>query len=571
MKLPVRQHAHLFDPVIENIDDWPISKLNDNRSKFVEELTQWTYNELLKRCEQKGTSLNKLVENAVFYEQERIRKNPWKVDPKDEKKWWKRIKKQLIKAAVERPVSKKLPPQELEKALLKKIIYRYSNEIVGEFHDWYYRFVSNVFPIFFTFMLNASMGDSRERFFGKKRMMKLWEKLQITGPFEKIQKLSKNHTIVLLPTHFSNLDSLVVGWAIQTIGLPAFNYGAGLNLLNIRFFSHFISRLGAYKVDRRKKNVIYLKVLKDYSTLALTKGVHSLFFPGGTRSRSGAIESKLKLGLLGTLFDAQRINFEKSSNKKIVVLPMSINYQFVLEAPSLIHQHLKDTGREKYYIEHDEMGNSWRILTFLIKFFRLQSDMSISYGDPMDVFGNRLDDEGKSIDENNNVIDISQKFKLNGVFKAEHARDSKYTKEISDKIVSEYLRINIVMPGHILAFTAFEYLLRKTKLELFELLRFPERELEINYTEFLGAFQMVKEKLIELNNEGKVGLCKEFSGDTHELIDQGLRNCGLYNSKRPVRRNKKGNLVTQNLNTLYYYHNRLEGYALEDLFHNNPQ
>ena len=122
------------------------------------------------------------------------------------------------------------------------------------------------------------------------------------------------------------------------------------------------------------------------------------------------------------------------------------------------------------------------------------------------------------------------------------------------------------MPGHILAFTAFELLIKTTQLDLYELLRFPERELEINYTEYLGYFQKVKNKLIGLNEDGRVGLCDEFEGDSHELIVRGLRNCGLYNSKRPLRKNKNGNLVTQNLNSLYYYHNRLLGYDLEDIF-----
>ena len=566
MKLPLRQHAHLYDPIIENIEDWPISKLNENREDFVNELTDWTFKEMLNRSIEKGTSINKIIENAVYYEQMRIKKDPWKVDPKDEKKWWQKIKKGLVQASIERPESKNLPAGELEKKLLKKIIHRYSDEIVGEFHSWYYRFVSNAFPVLFTFMLNASTGKARERFFGKKRMMKLWEKLQITGPFEKIQQLCKDHTIVLLPTHFSNLDSLVVGWAIQTIGLPAFNYGAGLNLLNTKFFSHFIGRLGAYKVDRRKKNIIYLKVLKDYSTLALTKGVHSLFFPGGTRSRSGAIEDKLKLGLLGTLFEAQRINLENGNLKKIIVLPMTINYQFVLEAQSLIHQHLKDTGREKYYIEQDYMSSTWKIINFIFKFFRVQSNMSISYGDPLDVFGNPVNEKGESLDNDGKIIDISEKFKIDGAYQANHARDSKYTQDLSDVVVSEFLRVNKVMPGHILAFTAFEYLIKTTKLDLYELLRFPEKELEINFTEFLGDFQIVKEHLLKLHKEGKVQLCEEFFGDTHELINQGLRNCGLYNTKRPIRRNKKGNFVTQNLNTLYYYHNRLQGYDLHKLF-----
>jgi glycerol-3-phosphate O-acyltransferase len=37
---------------------------------------------------------------------------------------------------------------------------------------------------------------------------------------------------------------------------------------------------------------------------------------------------------------------------------------------------------------------------------------------------------------------------------------------------------------------------------------------------------------------------------------------GLYHSKRPLIRNADGDLVTQDLSLLYFYHNRLEGYGL---------
>ena len=46
----------------------------------------------------------------------------------------------------------------------------------------------------------------------------------------------------------------------------------------------------------------------------------SLFFPGGTRSRSGGIEKHLKLGLLGTALDAQYMNYLQHGDvaKKII-------------------------------------------------------------------------------------------------------------------------------------------------------------------------------------------------------------------------------------------------------------
>ncbi len=45
-------------------------------------------------------------------------------------------------------------------------------------------------------------------------------------------------------------------------------------------------------------------MLKAYSCVILERGYHSLFFPGGTRSRSGAVERRLKLGLAGTGVEA---------------------------------------------------------------------------------------------------------------------------------------------------------------------------------------------------------------------------------------------------------------------------
>ena len=61
-------------------------------------------------------------------------------------------------------------------------------------------------------------------------------------------------TVIIVPTHFSNLDSILIGYAIDGImGLPAFHYGAGLNLYDLELVAYFINRLGAYKVDRRKK------------------------------------------------------------------------------------------------------------------------------------------------------------------------------------------------------------------------------------------------------------------------------------------------------------------------------
>src|SRR5690606_34497805 len=101
-----------------------------------------------------------------------------------------------------------------------------------------------------------------------------------------------------------------------------------------------MNRLGAYRVDRRKKNPIYLETLKALSTLSIKNQVNNLFFPGGTRSRSGASEEQLKLGLLNTIVEAQRDICLEGRNQNIYIIPLILDYHFVLEAKSLIRQHL---------------------------------------------------------------------------------------------------------------------------------------------------------------------------------------------------------------------------------------
>jgi glycerol-3-phosphate O-acyltransferase len=72
------------------------------------------------------------------------------------------------------------------------------------------------------------------------------------------------------------------------------------------------------------------------------------------------IEQNLKLGLLSTSVEAQRSNYLKENSgqtTKIFIVPVVLNYHFVLEAPILIHQFLEQQGQERYYVESDEFTN----------------------------------------------------------------------------------------------------------------------------------------------------------------------------------------------------------------------
>ncbi len=549
-----------YKPILDGIPDWPVYQLSKNRKGFIEEVSQHSYSQI-KQLRPTTKQLLDELEATVYREQQRMKRNRWRVDPKDEPKFWNNVKGELIALSDNTTEEAQVRADEI----LYRIVFRYADEIAGNFKPSSYRVTRELLRFWFSRLLNGARVKKFGAFF--RNQYTLRDKIHIVGKVKQLRKLAKKGTVVMVPTHLSNLDSALIGWIIHSLGLPAFIYGAGLNLFNIKIFSYFMNSLGAYKVDRRKKNLPYLETLKAYSTLAIQKGAHSLFFPGGTRSRSGVIEKQLKLGLLGSTIEAQRnlyLNEGANENvRKIYIVPVTLNYHFVLEAPDLIDDYLSVKGQDRYLPEQDKYG-SWQLLQFLFKFFTKGSNISVSIGRGLDVLGNYVDDEGNSLDPHDRIINTRDYFVTNNEIAIDKQREDQYTRMLSQKIISEYHRINRVFASHLVAFVAFELWQRHhPKLDLFGLLRLPEEDLELPYEEFRTSCKQVRKRIYDLKDEKKVYHATHLKGDIDLVIRHGLENVGIFHLKRPLLFNKEGNIITRDLNTLYYYHNRLVGYDLE--------
>ena len=545
--------------IIFNKSDWSVVKLSKNRKEFINKVVSDSYNHFM---EMKKGSLRENIERTIHREKLRIKLNPWRIDPPNEKKYWNEIQNQLL-AINSGELEKK---EELEKQLLTKIIRRYSNEIMGDFKPSFYFFAQRFIRFGFVRLLNATRVKGVLSIFS--REFDLDDKLNVVGEIEHIRNLAKKGTVVIVPTHFSNLDSILIGWVIQYLGLPPFIYGAGLNLFNTKILAYFMNSLGAYKVDRRKKNTIYLDTLKTYSRNALKQGCHSLFFPGGTRSRSGEIENKLKTGLLSTVIEAQRELYQEAKEgeevKKIFIVPIVINYHFTLEAPLLIRDYLKKMGKERYYVETDKLSTSYKLTTFMLKFFTKGSDISVNIGKGLDILGNYVDNDGNSLDKRGNVLNIKDYFLRDKKITYDSQRESEYVIVLSKKIIEEYYKYNRVFSSHLVAFTAFKMLERQNpKLDLYHILRLSEEDLELDYHFFIDAFKKLRKRLEKIHQKGQIDLADHMKSEqVADIIEHGLQNIGLYHDKRPlIKKNNK--IIIQDSNTLYYYHNRMNGYNLE--------
>lgn len=548
-------HPH----IIPEISDWPIFKLSESRRQLIHEIDHYTLNKI-KELYPTPQALGDLIAKIIYLEKIRMKEDPWKVDPPKEKIFWKKIRSKL--QAIDFNNSKEA--ETLLHELLEKIINRYSEEIVGTFKKKTFLFARRFLKFFFKTLLKSSTS------LRLRRSQKSMEPHLLTmGKVDSLRKLFQKGTVVIVPTHFSNLDSILIGYAIDTfVGLPSFSYGAGLNLYNTGYTAYFMNRLGAYRVDRRKKNPIYLETLKTMSNLSIQRGTNSLFFPGGTRSRSGEMESKLKLGLLGTVVEAQRNLAQSGKMDKIFVVPLILSYHFVLEAQFLIESYLKLIGKEKYIFGKDEFNSFRKILKFAWLIFSKRNEILLSFGQPMDVLGNPVNDQGESFSPDGKLIDVAQYFKaVNGDINPNLQRESEYTKILSDKIIERYKLDNIILTSHLVAFTAFLIFKEQNKrLDLYGLLQLPIDDFSISVSFLTQKIKIVLDYLKKLELEEKVNLSPNFLEDESVIIEDGIKRLGSYHVKKPLI--IKGNIVkSENYKLLFYYYNRLSVYQLEKQIH----
>ncbi len=554
-----KHQSKIFPQLIEDIDEWPISKLSKDRDNFIEEIIDFSLNRILKSNDTR--KLRELLLQTTYAERIRLKDELWKVDTQSEINFWSKMRNKLANV----PRNDEVEERALYAKYLKQILTIYANEIVGTFSKRTFLFARRFLSFFFNTLLNTAAGTLFRGIFSRK--FKLHESLRVYGNVETIRSLMQKGTVVVVPTHFSNLDSILVGYAMDAVlGLPSFSYGAGLNLYNSGFAAFFMNRLGAYRVDRRKKNAIYLETLKTMSNLSIQRGTNSLFFPGGTRSRSGHLEEKLKLGLLGTVVEAQRALFQKEDNKKIFLVPLIISYPFVLEAKFLIHQHLKFTGKEKYFPLRDDFYSLRRLFRFTWEFFSRSTNITLSFGNPLDVLGNKVDENGESIDKLGRKLDIKDYFKLNGEINTDFQREQEYTIQLADDIVKRYKEDNVVLSSHLISFTLFRMLLQKNpSLDIFAVLRLPEDEFEFVKEDVYKIAAQILNILKEMASKGKIKLDENLYGELNSIIEYGILKMGIYHTLKPIKITKNGNLMSEDFDLLYYYHNRLDNYKLDTM------
>ena len=189
--------------------------------------------------------------------------------------------------------------------------------------------------------------------------------------------LDKSATVVFIINHRSNMDYFILTWLASD--RSALSYAVG-EWARVWPFQQLIRAWGGYFIRRTDQGPLYRKVLTRYVQMATDGGVTQAIFPEGALSLDG----KLKRGKLGIL-SYMVSNFEISQKRDIVLVPVGLNYDRVLEDRILLKASKHSEGHFEFSLL-SALGFSLRqIWLRLTGRFNRFGYASVSFGTPISM------------------------------------------------------------------------------------------------------------------------------------------------------------------------------------------
>ncbi|XP_058023045.1 dihydroxyacetone phosphate acyltransferase isoform X3 [Ahaetulla prasina] len=145
---------------------------------------------------------------------------------------------------------------------------------------------------------------------------------------QKLQQAIQEHPVVLLPSHRSYIDFLLLSYVLYSYDLALPVIAAGIDFLGMKIVGELLRKSGAFFMRRTfGGNKLYWAVFAEYVKCILKNGYAPVeFYLEGTRSRTAKTLSP-KFGLLNIVVDP----FLKREIFDIYLVPISISYERVLE------------------------------------------------------------------------------------------------------------------------------------------------------------------------------------------------------------------------------------------------
>ncbi|XP_069656890.1 dihydroxyacetone phosphate acyltransferase isoform X2 [Haliaeetus albicilla] len=145
---------------------------------------------------------------------------------------------------------------------------------------------------------------------------------------QRLQHAIQEHPVVLLPSHRSYVDFLMLSYLLYTYDLALPVIAAGIDFLGMKIVGELLRRAGAFFMRRSfGGNRLYWAVFSEYVKTMLRSGYAPIeFFLEGTRSRTAKTLTP-KFGLLSIVMEP----FLKREVFDTYLVPISISYERILE------------------------------------------------------------------------------------------------------------------------------------------------------------------------------------------------------------------------------------------------
>ncbi|HYB13483.1 MAG TPA: glycerol-3-phosphate 1-O-acyltransferase [Myxococcota bacterium] len=194
-----------------------------------------------------------------------------------------------------------------------------------------------------------------------------YERMQL----DPVAALAQRHPVVFLPSHKSNLDHLVLQYALHENGLPPNHTAGGINM-NFFPVGPLVRRSGVFFIRRSfKDDRVYKAVLHHYIGYLIEKRFPLEWYVEGGRSRSGKLLPP-RFGLLSYVVDAYRTG----KSEDVFLIPVSIAYDQI--------QDVGDYVAEQRGAKKKRESFSW-FVRVLRQLRRRYGEIYIRFGEPLSL------------------------------------------------------------------------------------------------------------------------------------------------------------------------------------------
>lgn len=183
---------------------------------------------------------------------------------------------------------------------------------------------------------------------------------------------AKRHPIVLVPSHRSYFDFLILSWLLYRNYLVPPHIASRDNMA-FGPFGYLFRKVGAFYLRKSFDDPLYKEVFRAYVGYLVREGFTQEFFIEGGRSRTGKTMAP-RLGMLSWDVDA----FLESKRRDLFFVPISISYERLVEESGMIEEL---DGAEK---SKESVLGLLRARKYLQRKF---GSVHVSFGEPISLAG----------------------------------------------------------------------------------------------------------------------------------------------------------------------------------------